>query len=134
MALSKQLVLVAALVVMFIGSAHAWKNGCDADVHGGDVNNCGGCKVKCYAPPHATAKCNKGKCGYSCQFGWGNCDKDWKNGCEKDLSKDVNNCGWGGNKCKQPKYHGGETVCRGGKCVEQCMKGMKWNDKMKCCV
>jgi hypothetical protein len=146
MALSKQFVLLAALVVMFLGSAHAWckdgykdcdynpKNGCETYVKGNDINNCGDCKQKCYAPKYAVAKCKYGKCEFECQSGWGNCDNNWKNGCETDLNKDYNNCGSCGNKCKQPKYYGGETVCSGGKCVEQCKKGMKWNDKKKCCA
>ncbi len=36
---------------------------------------------------------SKGCIGTGCMFGWGDCDGVVENGCEADLSSDVNNCG-----------------------------------------
>lgn len=110
-----------------------WKDGCEKDV-GKDVFNCGGCGKKCECGPNAIAKCNGGRCQYSCKAGWANCNGDWKDGCEKDVGSDVNNCGGCGNKCPQPKYFGGEATCKNGKCRDQCKKGMKFDAHKKCCV
>jgi hypothetical protein len=110
-----------------------WDNGCEVNT-GNDAKNCGKCRVVCKQYPNAETKCENGKCGTPvCKSGWGNCDGKWENGCEKDLSKDVYNCGKCGNKCPCTlKY--GEPTCSGGKCGQQCKKGMKYDDKKKCCV
>jgi hypothetical protein len=192
MAISHQLILVAAFIVMFTGSADAWckagfkscdynhPNGCETCV-ATDVNNCGDCHIKCPKYPYTTPTCTNGKCGAKCDDGWKDCNANLKrdgcevnvrsdanncgtcgvkcgygakcvNGkcksackpgwsdcnkdgeCEVDCGNDVNNCGECNKKCVQPKYYGGETVCRNGKCVEQCKKGMKYDSYKKCCV
>lgn len=109
------------------------KDGCEVYVES-DVNNCGWCGNKCPGAPYAYAQCSGGKCSLVCDSGWANCDNNWGNGCETDTGNDVNNCGWCGNKCVQPTYYGGETVCSNGKCVEQCKNGMKYDYNKKCCV
>jgi hypothetical protein len=110
-----------------------WKDGCEKDVSK-DLYNCGACGNKCECGPYASAKCSGGKCQYTCKWGWANCNGDWKDGCEKDVGSDVNNCGGCGNKCPQPKYFGGEATCKNGKCGDQCKKGMKFDAHKKCCV
>ena len=45
-----------------------------------DIVNCGGYSV-----------CKNGVC--ECQVGYANCDGDWNNGCEINMTNDENNCG-----------------------------------------
>jgi hypothetical protein len=103
---------------------------CDGVVDNGfdkqhDVNNCGTCGHVCYAP-NATPSCVNGTCGIAvCDEGWGDCDGILANGCEHDVSSDVNNCGFCGNVCGEcfsgcsnsacvPASSG--TPCTGGMC------------------
>ncbi|KAG0563932.1 hypothetical protein M758_8G066500 [Ceratodon purpureus] len=110
------------------------KDGCETDV-GSDVNNCGGCGMKCKDVPYATAACSASKCEYTCEPGWANCNGDWEDGCETDISSDVNNCGDCANVCPEPKIWGGEAKCSDGTCEEKwCIKGWKYSDEKKCCV
>jgi len=61
--------------------------------------NCGSCGNQCdlsnggTAAPHVIYVCEDGTCGHrTCHPDWGNCDGDWDNGCETDLTRDVS-CG-----------------------------------------
>ncbi len=79
-----------------------------------DVNNCGGCGAACNLP-HATPLCANGNCMVdSCQSGWGDCNDQDPDGCEVDVTSNVENCGWCGNRCWY--YHAG-AVCAGGLCA-----------------
>lgn len=74
-------------------------DGCETKTNGNDVNNCGGCGVKCTSP-NGTPSCTAGVCGLlSCNAGWGNCDGNATNGCETNTTNDVNNCNACGSKC-----------------------------------
>ncbi len=59
--------------------------GCEVDVltH---AQHCGGCNTQCAAVPNATATCSAGKCAFECKAGWGNCDANASNGCEKTIA------------------------------------------------
>ncbi len=73
-------------------------DGCETNV-AGDVNNCGGCGVKC-ALANATAACIGGACVIaSCNMGFSNCDNLDNTGCEVSVGGDPNNCGGCGVKC-----------------------------------
>jgi len=192
MATSHQLIIVAALLVVFTGSADAWckptfkscnynhPNACETCV-ANDVNNCGDCHRKCPTFPYTQPTCTNGRCGAKCVDGWRDCNNNlYRDGCEVSVKNDphncgscgnkcsygakcvngqcqnpcrpgwrdcnnnghcdvncgndVNNCGWCHNKCVQPQYYGGESVCRNGKCVEQCKNGMRYDNHKKCCV
>jgi hypothetical protein len=111
-----------------------WDNGCEVNTNS-DAKNCGKCGNCCKQVKNADTKCQGGKCCEPvCKSGWGNCDGNiWSNGCEKDLSKDVYNCGKCGNKCPCT-LKGGEPTCSAGKCGQQCKKGSKYDNKKKCCV
>jgi hypothetical protein len=64
------------------------------------VSNCGG--VNCLAPPFANGipACVAGQCTISsCDSGFQNCDGSFSNGCEANISTDVNNCGACGQAC-----------------------------------
>jgi hypothetical protein len=73
-------------------------DGCEAPI--GDVLNCGGCGVECPEDEGYTAYCSDGECGQTmCEAGLGNCDGDPDDGCESDLTSDVENCGRCGGLC-----------------------------------
>lgn len=63
----------------------------------------------------------------TCEFGWGNLDKNWANGCESDLSTNIYHCGVENNDCTvvcdpndvncvQNVVNAGGVVCRNGSC------------------
>lgn len=67
------------------------QNGC-VDITS-DPNNCGGCKSSCDLP-NAIEGCAAQNCTIdSCKEGFGNCNTDTMDGCEVNLTNDVNNCG-----------------------------------------
>jgi hypothetical protein len=74
-------------------------NGCEAPT-ATDVNNCGGCGIKCGAVPNATVGCAASKCVITaCSNGTKDCDGIEANGCEVTVATDINNCGGCGTKC-----------------------------------
>lgn len=53
----------------------------------------------------------------TCEGAFENCDGDIQNGCEVDVSSDVNHCGECGNACDEGSY------CSAGECISACNKG-----------
>ena len=52
-----------------------------------DIYNCGAYKKGCPGRSNAAAtSCSGGQCGYTCNDGYENCDGNWDNGCEVNLS------------------------------------------------
>ncbi|MBW1809155.1 MAG: proprotein convertase P-domain-containing protein [Deltaproteobacteria bacterium] len=88
-------------------------NGCEADVSN-DTANCGYCNRAC-AADNATTTCLAGDCQItSCNAAWDDCDTAYLNGCETDLSSDVDNCG----QCTQVCYFArAERDCLAGSCT-----------------
>ena len=73
-------------------------DGCEVDLNT-DPKNCGKCKAAC-SLANATATCSSGSCAIgSCASGFDTCDGNAANGCETDLSSDVNHCGACATKC-----------------------------------
>jgi len=91
------------------------EDGCEADLLT-DVYNCGTCGHDCTVLPRAaTTFCEYGICQIStCDAGWGDCDDDPTNGCERDLYSDENNCGTCGHVCDLP--HTSAHDCVLGEC------------------
>ncbi|HVV53637.1 MAG TPA: hypothetical protein VHO06_28535 [Polyangia bacterium] len=81
-----------------------------------DVNNCGGCAIKCAAPTGGTVTCNASVCTPACPTGTTLCGS----ACVATAS-DVNNCGACGTKCTAPT--GGTTSCAAGVCKPACGTG-----------
>ena len=52
---------------------------------------------------NGTAYCGDSMCQITCSKGFADCDGQAGNGCEKDVSRDVNNCGGCGTLCKPTK-------------------------------
>ena len=69
---------------------------------GNDSSNCGACGNKC-SGHHTQAICVAGKCQMGkCDSGWGDCNKDPKDGCEANLHVDADHCTGCGMKCNMP--------------------------------
>lgn len=63
-----------------------------------DESNCGSCGSVC-SNPHGTTACSGGECyPTSCSTGWGNCDLNGPNGCERSL-RTLTDCGACGAPC-----------------------------------
>ncbi len=75
-----------------------------------DPKNCGVCGNVC-SLPNGTSYCSSGLCWVeSCNFGWGDCDGVFWNGCETNLLTNVKNCGAYAVACQ------GGTTCYSGQC------------------
>ncbi len=96
---------------------------CDGDSSNGcEVNtatnpaHCGGCGTVC-SRPNSVGACTAGACSYTCAAGFGDCDNDPTNGCERSLAADNTHCGMCGRACAAG------TFCSGGTCQSQCAAG-----------
>ncbi len=76
------------------------QEGCETDLNT-DVNNCGGCGVKCSTNNVLTNKCTAGHCDGVCDNGFADCDNNMAaDGCETNvLGSDCANCGGCGEAC-----------------------------------
>ena len=90
-------------------------DGCEVNTKT-DVTNCGACAAKPCATLNGQAYCADSACGITCNPNFSDCDGEAGNGCEKDVSKDVDNCGGCDKKCVASA---GKTAwCRNGQCGE----------------
>lgn len=101
-------------------------NGCEVDT-ATSAANCGGCgstfACSTAAAAHVTSNlCSGSSCQPVCNGLWDDCDGKPVNGCEKDVSADVNNCGACGDTCGTLHASGG-TACGTGKCNPSCDTG-----------
>ena len=65
-----------------------------------DRFNCGACGVRCSENvPNANEACVYGRCDWSCNAGWGDCNGNRDDGCETNISSDPKNCGGCGIVC-----------------------------------
>jgi hypothetical protein len=91
-------------------------DGCEAAV-AGDVNNCGGCNIKCAAAANATIGCSMSHCVITaCLNGFKDCDGAYANGCEVNLTNDPNNCGACAKTCPNTQ-NVASTKCAASACV-----------------
>ena len=99
-------------------------NGCESRLDS-DINNCGGCGVRCEAPANthvATVSCINGQCRVaSCQAGFGDCDENINTGCESDLASNVSHCGICNNGCQAPPFM--RALCQSSVCQYTCRPG-----------
>lgn len=96
-------------------------DGCEVDITS-DLANCGGCAMACGPLAHATAACVASTCTVaSCNGGFGDCNKVAADGCELDLSSNINNCGACGTACKP--VPNADVSCGGGMCAFACKPG-----------
>ena len=65
-----------------------------------DKSNCGACGNACSLNvPNADEACVYGKCEWSCNRGWGDCNGNRDDGCETNIGSDPKNCGGCGIAC-----------------------------------
>ncbi len=95
-------------------------DGCEINLSN-DVSHCGTCATVCTARAHATATCASGTCGFACVSGYGDCNGNAADGCESDLSADMNNCGRCLGRCPSPLNATG--ACTSGRCAITCDAG-----------
>lgn len=87
---------------------------------GSNPDHCGACGNKCPGAPldgggNVQVTCVQGKCGFACDSGYADCNKDLSDGCEAWLRFDANHCGACGTACShdQPCVEG---VCATAPC------------------
>lgn len=97
-----------------------------------DAMNCGRCGDACpgmtrqdaafwsLPSPHGAPSCAGGRCDYTCDQGWADCDQDIENGCESDVMTNPFQCGGCNIRCD---VEAGQ-VCSRGKCLmRECEEG-----------
>src|SRR5204863_432549 len=83
-----------------------------------DPPNCGGCAKACSNQNIAIPTCSGGFCSGSCNAGFADCDNDkLTNGCETNISGNVNACGACGAICSSQN---GTATCTSGNCQIGC--------------
>ena len=97
------------------------KDGCETQINGTDVNNCGGCKKVC-SMSHVMQRCTAGMCDGMCSAGWADCNNDKQaDGCEIQINAtDVKNCGGCGVQCSANNIM---PSCMNGMCNGMCSMG-----------
>jgi hypothetical protein len=75
-----------------------------------DPRNCGACGSVCPILPNAETSCVGGGCSVECVPGFDDCNGLLVDGCEADLSSDVDHCG----ACRNPCFS--ELGCVNGSC------------------
>lgn len=101
-------------------------NGCEAEL-ATDLNHCGACDALCDPTPlnMVNATCDAGNCVYdTCAQGFDDCDSDLiTNGCEINLTSDINNCGACDTTCTVQAFST-DVDCADSACViTQCEDG-----------
>jgi hypothetical protein len=88
---------VGACVAGFADCNALPTDGCEASL--ATVNDCGACGAKCPALENVDMACVAGTCSGTCVAGFGDCNANPADGCEKNLMKDKHNCGACGVRC-----------------------------------
>jgi formylglycine-generating enzyme required for sulfatase activity len=87
-----------------------------------DEQHCGACSQVCSSNHIEAPKCELGVCTSTCATGFVDCDDDKiTNGCETDLSTDVDHCGACDTACSDA--HISTPGCVGGLCMGICDSG-----------
>jgi hypothetical protein len=83
------------------------------------LGSCVGNAISCDVPNAVGGTCVAGGCqGYQCITDWGNCNGDWGDGCEVDLTQSTSHCGTCNNAC--PAAANATEICSGGQCGISC--------------
>jgi hypothetical protein len=97
-------------------------DGCEVTL-ASDVSHCGACNTTCPPRANATPSCASGVCGFTCAYGFRDCDRSAATGCEASLFTDVNHCGGCGVRCTAPHPDTQVPACNGGTCAVVCRPG-----------
>ena len=111
---------VGACTAPFADCDRMAANGCEENTLS-DTAHCGGCGRACPARPNARNVCAAGRCEFTCNAGFADCDGDDSNGCETDTNADPTHCGTCTTVCNPPN---GVPQCGMGRCaVRACASG-----------
>jgi len=87
-----------------------------------DVDNCSTCGKSCVLANVQGIACSASVCSHSgCESFFGNCDGDWGNGCETNLSYDPLNCAVCNNACAGAPH--AQPACDLTRCTFTCDYG-----------
>lgn len=64
-----------------------------------DTGNCGACGNACILAANGSPTCTAGTCGLACNVGFKDCNVSLGDGCETNVTVDLNNCGNCGFVC-----------------------------------
>jgi hypothetical protein len=101
----------AACAAGFAHCTNDAKDSCETNLLT-SADNCGKCGTVC-PKVNGTPSCSAGECQIACDPGFADCDKNVKNGCEVDTTKNVDHCGSCDTQCPSV---GGTPSCVAGKC------------------
>jgi len=97
-------------------------NGCETNIEGTDIMNCGGCGTICSSANIATVTCTAGVCDGACNSGFADCNMNKQSdGCEIDTATSASNCGACGTPCSGNNIP--MVTCGGGVCDGACAAG-----------
>jgi hypothetical protein len=85
-----------------------------------DPDHCGMCGMVCPERPNASRACGGGRCAFTCDAGFADCDMDATNGCEARLDAVVS-CGTCGTVCRGATN--ATPSCSRGACGLTCTAG-----------
>ncbi|MDX9723201.1 MAG: hypothetical protein RBU37_20790 [Myxococcota bacterium] len=97
-----------------------WSDGCEVEL-AYSASHCGACGSTCPSRAQASKSCVSSECRYTCHSGWGNCNNDWNDGCESNVSDDPAHCGACANPC--PNRANSNVSCSAGSCNYSCVSG-----------
>lgn len=101
--------------------------GCEINIDS-DPQNCGGCGNAC-STSGGSPQCWGGACGIACADGRGDCNTSAGDGCEVDLTSDLNHCGSCSTDCTGPLPPGVATAqCSNGSCSVTSCSGGAYNE------
>jgi hypothetical protein len=97
------------------------RNGCEVGL--GTITNCRACADVCPAgaAPGTAPACTANVCGTTCATGFGDCNGNAADGCERPTATDALNCGACGAVCRA--HPGSPAVCAAGACAPVCNAG-----------
>lgn len=91
-------------------------DGCEVTL-GNDPEHCGACDTPCDLD-NAEAQCLGGRCQITaCAEGFENCNTEVSDGCEVDITEDIDHCGACNATCSR---HHGSSSCEAGVCRITC--------------
>ncbi len=114
---------IASCTAAFRDCNNSYADGCEIN-SANNTNHCGGCGISC-SVRNGSPRCSSGSCEIAqCTRPFDDCNNNYGDGCETNLSNNVASCGACGNRCI---VSNGTPACVGGGCaIAQCTA--PWRD------